>query len=266
VIRAVLSPIFRPRHPASLERLGRSHDGGYLVDSRDVLAADSVIGLGIYDDWSFERAFAARNDVPMLAYDGSVSASHFAWRICRAALNLQPRVFLRSVGLFVDYLRFFSGRRSHVKSFVASAELTPSVSLDDVFDELRKRGLSRPFLKVDIEGSEYAVLDELVANDRITTGLAIEFHDCAKHIEEIGRFVERYGLRLVHVHANNFSPVSPDGVPDALELTFSSSAQDETGCALPHSLDRPNRRGVPEIAIEFAEAGTHHQTRLRRSC
>jgi hypothetical protein len=240
-------------------RLGRSYDGGYLVDVRDVLAADSVIGLGIYDDWSFERAFAARNDVPVLAYDGSVSASHFAWRIYRALLNVQPRVFLRSVGLFVDYLRFFSGRRSHFKSFVASTELTPSVSINDVFDELRKRGLFRPFLKVDIEGAEYAVLDELVANDRITTGLAIEFHDCVKHIEEIGQFVERYGLRLVHVHANNFSPVSPDGVPDALELTFSSSAQDDsTGCALPHALDRPNRRGVPEIAIAFSAAGAQN--------
>jgi hypothetical protein len=250
-----MSPIFRPVQPASLVRLGRSYDGGYLVDSRDVKAADSIIGLGIYDDWSFEKAFVAQNDVPVLAYDGSVSAPHFAGRIVRAAGNLQPRVFLRSIGLFVDYLRFFSGRRRHFQSFVASTELKPSVTFADVISELKRRGLSRTFLKVDIEGAEYAVLDELVANAGMTTGLAIEFHDCIQHIDEIGRFVERYSLRLVHVHANNFSPVSPDGVPDALELTFSSSPQNETGCELPHALDRPNKRGVPDIAIAFSEAG-----------
>jgi Methyltransferase FkbM domain len=251
---SVLPTIFRPAQPTSLIRLGRAHDGGYLVDSRDVTASDSVISLGVYDDWSFEKSFVRRNDVPVLAYDGSVDGFHFAWRVYRNLLDLHPRVVLKSLKLFADYTRFFSGRRKHVKSFVGSAQLHPNVNLDHVFEDLHSMKVSRPFLKVDIEGSEYSILDQIIARAGVTTGLAIEFHDCDEHIEEIIRFIEAYPLRLVHVHANNFSQVAASGIPTALELTFSSSEQVGGKFALPHPLDLPNNRHMDEITIGFSES------------
>jgi hypothetical protein len=249
---AILPAHFRPAQPASLVRLGRVNDGGYLVDARDVIASDSVISLGVYDDWSFEKSFVERKDVPVLAYDGSISGRHFAWRIYRNLLDMHPRLVLKSVKLLADYFWFFSGRRKHFRLFVGTDQLHPNVSLADVFECLRDINESRPFLKVDIEGSEYAILDQLIEKAGMTTGLAIELHDCDAHIEEINDFVRRYPLRLVHVHANNFSDVADSGVPTALELTFSSSAQTEGAVTLPHPLDFPNNWRLGEIAIRFS--------------
>jgi len=257
MIRAVLPPAFRPVQPPSLVRLGRAYDGGYLIDSRDIMASDSLVSLGVYDDWSFERAFVKQRNVPVLAYDGSIDGRYFAQRIYRSVVDRHPKVFLKSIALLADYLWFFSGRRRHVKSFVASDTLVPSVSLAQVFDRIQKPNLRKPLLKIDIEGAEYKILDELVARADATAALAIEFHDCDQHLEEIERFIERYPLRLVHIHANNFGePVSASGIPYSLELTFSSSPQQETDVVLPHPLDMPNKRGAEEVAISFAARAT----------
>lgn len=249
---AILPAHFRPAQPTTLVRLGRANDGGYLVDSRDVMASDSVISLGVYDDWSFEKSFVEHKDVPVLAYDGSVSARHFAWRIYRNLLDMRPRVMLKSLKLLANYFCFFSGRRKHFKIFVGTDQLHPNVTLNHVFNHLREMNGSRPFLKVDIEGSEYAILEQLIEKADMTTGLAIELHDCDARIEEINDFLSRYPLRLVHVHANNFSQVAASGIPTALELTFSASVQMEGPVILPHPLDFPNNWRLGEIAIGFS--------------
>ena len=40
-----------------LVRIGRDHDGGYLVSKIDIDDSEILVGLGISDDWSFESDF-----------------------------------------------------------------------------------------------------------------------------------------------------------------------------------------------------------------
>ena len=40
-----------------LVRLGRDHDGGYLINVADIEDSEYIISLGIFDDWSFEENF-----------------------------------------------------------------------------------------------------------------------------------------------------------------------------------------------------------------
>ena len=45
-------------------------------------------------------------------------------------------------------------------------------------DEILKSGLKAPhYLKVDIEASEYRILDDIIKHQNTFSGIAIEFHD-----------------------------------------------------------------------------------------
>ena len=113
-------------------------------------------------------------------------------------------------------------------------------------------GSVKPFLKIDIEGSEYSILDDLVSHAAATAGLAIEFHNCGKHLDEIVAFAQRYPLRLIHVHVNNYSQIDERGCPDSIEMTFSSnSPQSGEPPILPHPLDMPNDGVSEEVQIRF---------------
>ena len=48
---------FSYKSASDLVRIGRDNDGGYLVSKSDIEKSDVLIGLGINDDWSFERDF-----------------------------------------------------------------------------------------------------------------------------------------------------------------------------------------------------------------
>jgi hypothetical protein len=248
--------VLRPHQPSTLERLGAFCDGGYLVDYRDIYASDGLLSLGIAVDWSFEKDFASRNRGPIFAYDGSLSAWYLGARAVREALLL--RSALTSARLVTDYMRFFTDRVKHVRSYVGTVHASyrqtraPSISLTQALRDLRTSGSSRPFLKVDIEGSEYSILEEIMNAAESTTGLAIEFHDCGKHIDEIAAFVKQYSLRLIHLHPNSYTPIDAHGCPGALELTFSSHAsKNEHIPELPHPLDRPNDGSSVQHEIQF---------------
>ena len=69
----------------------------------------------------------------------------------------------------------------------------------------------------------------------------------------INYFIKKLNLSLIHVHANNSSPVTSFGVPLVLELTFSRNcAGSPRETSLPHKLDAPNDPRKPEILLSFS--------------
>ncbi len=235
-----------------LVRLGRDHDGGYLVSQSDVDASDALISLGVNDDWSFEKDFCGRNDVDVIAYDGSVGPAHFLKRLIKAGLRFyNPALAWRSLQVLISYFQFFRGRRRHVRKFVGLSIGGLFCSMGAVFEAAKSSNL---FLKIDIEGGEYRILDDLVRNvDRIR-GAVIEFHDCDLHLARIESFVRSFGIPVVHVHANNNAPVeAAHSLPLVLEVTFSRNVSAGGGALLPHELDRPNNRAFEEIVLRFSQ-------------
>ncbi|CAN1535191.1 Methyltransferase FkbM [Paracoccaceae bacterium] len=237
-----------------LIRLGRDHDGGYLVSRTDVLAAECMVSLGLNEDWSFEADFTTRNDCPLFAYDASVGAWVFLKRLIRALRHpSRRRAIVRRLNVLIEYLRFFRGHHLHLRSFVAEKPGPRTVTFDDVAARVGKR---RFFLKVDIEGAEYGILDSIIALSGQLSGLVIEFHDCHRRLDRIRLFVRQIGLTLIHAHANNYGPTSEAGIPSVIELTFSASTAKRRGSVgqpLPHVLDQPNKAGTPELAVRFTD-------------
>ena len=98
---------FQPTATYDLVRLGRNHDGGYLVDPASVVKAESLISFGLSTDWSFEKDFLAKSNVPLLAYDGTIAAKHLFRRVVRNFLQLRLRKLFFSICTLVDYFLFF---------------------------------------------------------------------------------------------------------------------------------------------------------------
>ena len=248
-MHANLPSFFSFKQAVDLIRIGRDYDGGYLVSQSDIEKSDLLIGLGICDDWSFESDFVKFNDIEVFAYDASIDFRSLLKRAVDERIK-KPFKFY-AVKNLIAYKKFFKGKHKHIKKFVG---LSTANNLHCTFsDVLNKTNHKNIFLKIDIEGSEYRFLDDLIANDDRISGLVIELHDCDIHLKEIEKFIDDFGLKLVHVHANNCALIRlDDGLPLVLELTFSKYANTSNSNNLPHKLDMPNNKKEADIELLVA--------------
>jgi len=116
-------------------------------------------------------------------------------------------------------------------------------------------------LKVDIEGSEYRILDDLAEFvDRIDA-MAIEFHDIDILSDQFDAAIARIqkDFHIVHVHANNMAGLSPSGLPNELEITFLNrrlfdrEPPPSTFRYPVEGLDAKNDPILPDLKLHFGE-------------
>jgi len=250
---AFLPSQFKPESVDSLVRLGRDYDGGYLVDERCLVNADLLLGLGINDDWSFEEDFSTRSNIPVLAFDGSIGAHVFRKKALRRFINV--RKFLSFVHWFKKYIaykNFFSKKNKHYPLFLGIDNNKNYISLDTLFKSYVDAGKNNIFIKIDIEGSEYRLLEDILKySDRIN-GLVIEFHDVDLNIDNIKSFIQSVGLNICHIHINNTCVFSSKNIPLVIEVTFTKYDTNPSDTVqLPHVLDMPNSSQYMEPEIKF---------------
>lgn len=256
---AYLPATLLPGVQADLIRLGPGADGGYLITRRSVEDAELLVSFGISNNWIFEGDFLAMNRTPCVAYDDTTGPLLFFKEFLKTcfyvATGRAPAKFItHSLGAYSRYKAFFTGDIRHIKQRIGprTAGMTDLTKVLAPFD-----GDKTVFLKVDIEGSEYDILDQIIAVSDRLSGLAIEFHDVPEYLPQILDFVDRFDLAVVHAHANNYTGVNGDGCPLAIELTFAADPGGTEGAPdLPHPLDRPNDGGAPELPLSPRPAPT----------
>jgi Methyltransferase FkbM domain len=226
-----------------LRRYGRERDGGYLLPASRVSEIDGIISLGILDDWSFEEDLSRiRPGIPIHAYDHTVGAAFFRREVSSSLMDilmeLREICLLRATtsnlnklieryqerrAVYSGYRQFFPKRAVHYEQRVFNRrEVGWDATIDDIFARLK--GKSHLLLKMDIEGAEYRVLPQILERSEYVDLLVIEFHDTEplrdlflKHIHEILAH-----FQIIHVHSNNNAGAAPDGLPEALEISFLS--------------------------------------------
>ena len=213
-------------YPARKIRLGRPHDGGYVI--ADLPGGyDVLLSGGLGDDDSFERA--------ILAHHSDIPAAHI-WDATVASLP-SPHPLLRH----------------HRKNIGPAADpLTENL-------HAHLAASKNAFLKLDIEGSEYAwasaLPPHLLASVR---QLVVEIHDpWAPYRWEIIELLAAH-LDLIHLHPNNYGTVrTVEGIalPQCLELTYirkpAPGAPPRTPSRelIPTPLDQKNHPGAPDITL-----------------
>ena len=140
---------------------------------------------------------------------------------------------------------------------------TQVASMNESLNDIIKNDLgdeNKSFLKIDIEGSEYDILEDIILNKNKIQGIVIEFHEVLKNLQKIVDFTKNLNtdLYLVHIHINNYSMKEFDKFPNAIELTYSKKnlhlADRPNNKEYPiKNLDYPNSKRSPDIKILFKE-------------
>jgi len=215
---------------AEMARFGNSNDGGYVqLDALN--GVTSVLSLGISDDVSWDLDIAQRG-MTVWQYDHSVEGPPIAHEKFRFhKLKVAPHSGSGCVSLG-EIIAVATGPNGHV------------------------------LLKMDIEGSEWEVLDNTPAGVLARCSQIVcelhHFHHLHidRHYERVKRVLEKLSgiFGVVHVHSNNFSPIIVLGnVPffQTLEVTFANRTVfdlRQTQKIFPTALDAPNN---PTLADHF---------------
>ncbi|MDC0140618.1 hypothetical protein OAI72_00285 [bacterium] len=262
MIKKIHLPSFlKPYSSDKLIRFGRNNDGGYLIEKKSMLESDVLLSFGIDHDWSFEEEFYFRTNSLVHTYDGSVGPIFF---IKKLKMRIQGLVTKPSKEYFevskfwfrlpLNFYKFFKILHSkkgpnHFEKFVGNDE--GYIAFKDTLKNIPKKS-NKIFLKIDIEGDEYYLLDEIIEKSELFTALVIEFHTVNKNINKIENFISLFDLNLVHTHINNYGNISENGIPEVIELTFSKfSNLDFIENDLPHKLDQSNDKRSWSYEIEF---------------
>jgi hypothetical protein len=251
-------------HPVacdSLSRIGSSNDGGYVVPIEAITAAGALISFGLSHDWTFERDFKKRNPGAVIhCYDHTVSlltAFQYSFgQLLRFVVQRRADA-LRKAFRWIDYLLFFRADRKHFKQRVWRDRQFNSATIGDVFSRLPAK--CQVFVKMDIEGGEYRVLDDLLSHSQNIVAMAIEFHDVDIVPQMFNSFVDKIkrDFHVVHIHGNNMGGVASFNFPIAPEITFLNkrffkSAPGPSRLTYPApGLDRPNHPQFPDFTFEF---------------
>ena len=252
----------KPNKEYDLIRLGQDNDGGYLVERGSISKSEALITLGLGYDWSFEKDFSEKFKKPIYCYDHTVNysgikklcrkfiASYF-FRIFKPKHVFKKNFFTnlyKSIFLYRDYKNFFSNKAQHIEKRIGSGD--GGIMLNEIFNT--KKDICPLFLKIDIEGSEYRIFDEIIENQENLTGIAIELHYVDLHLDKIKNFIENLDMDLVHIHPQNTAFVTKDFIPTQLELTFAKHPKIiSEDVKIPHHLDQPANPSFPEIQLKF---------------
>ena len=110
------------------------------------------------------------------------------------------------------------------------------------------------FLKIDIEGSEYEILQDIISFSNYINALVIEFHDVHLNLNKITNFIENIDLKLIHVHPNNNSNCV-NNIPIVLEFSFERNPIIvEDNVSFPHYLDQKNNKRKDDLSLDFSDA------------
>lgn len=174
---------------------------------RSILPHDSTIySFGVGEDISFDLALIQRFGVTVHAFDPTPRS--IAWM---QEQNLPPELVFHPFGVGgVDGIRKFSPPRDpqHVSHSLLHRE-TPWPAIDVPIYRLRTicRMLGHErldLLKMDIEGAEYEVVDDLLSSGIHASQLLVEFHHRWPEIgrartREIVQRLNRAGYQIFHV-------------------------------------------------------------------
>jgi len=203
-----------------LAKLGGYVDGGYVVDYRACLMTSHLVSGGVGSNVHFESDFLDINpDVLVTMIDPTVSVTRMLLRAGYHCFRKNASG-LRSFSDTLTYLRVAQGA-TLVRRYLGDGYNVSQVLGDQSSGVGHKDPVRDVFIKLDIEGAEYGILDDLLGVAHRLNGMCIEFHGLndGRNVSDLRRFVEELRFHIVHININD--ACMADGIPSVVEISFS---------------------------------------------
>ena len=238
---------FKPKKKYNLHRFGKDFDGGYLVCKDSLLKSDTLVSFGINDDWSFEKDFKNINsEARVFCYDDKPILKYLFKKLIINTIFLFSHFNLNKVFFLIKKIIYF------LKDKKKLTFIKKKISYGDLKEIIKDIESDFIFLKIDIEGFEYRILEEILLYQKKFTGIIIEFHDIDYHKDLIKNFINKLNLNLVHIHPNNNSLIDYNNDPTCVEITFEKKPVESEGAfTLPNELDMKNDPKKKDILLNF---------------
>lgn len=241
-----------------LQRIGNLTDGGYVMTLSAITNIDCLLSLGLGENWSFEESFSQINRCASIEiYDNTISFFFFVKKSLNGVVKLLllKESWVSVKARFSRLLNYFSfwyrnPRNKHHKVQINNK------SFEQVLSRIPTDSIIG--LKIDIEGSEWEILEQIIKHQSRFGFIVIEIHDFDLHVLQLKDFLGQLSglLVLSHLHANNFEGLGRNGFPRVFEITLLSDPEicslRERRTELPiDGMDAPNAKNRPDFLIKF---------------
>lgn len=202
---------------AFLTKLGGYKDGGYVVDYVSILNSEILVSGGVGSNVRFESDFVdiKGESLKVILIDPTVS-------IFRMIFRATYHFFKKNQSGFRSFSEIFNYFYFRKKGKLISKFLNSSFDLNVLFEVELNEECKNVFLKLDIEGSEYDLLDSIIEKSLNLTGVCIEFHglDIDKNVVKLEYFLERLNFDIINISINE-TCINSEGYPEILEISLS---------------------------------------------
>lgn len=253
----------RPIYKDDLIRVGPTNDGGYILTKEMIHKTKFLLSFGLSFDWDFEKDFQERTKekIKIHAYDHTINIRSFQKYTLLVTIMtiLKPwkKKNWKNIFKYISYKKFFDGTDNiHFQERVWWSSDNNSSSIDKILERVDEENI---FLKMDIELSEYRVINKILENHQKIVGMVIEFHDIDILYDLFFNIMEniKEKFNIIHIHGNNYGDIGPRKIPNTLEITFENKEIART-ITKPSNhtypikgIDQPNNPKKSDITFTF---------------
>ncbi len=201
----------KPYKVKNLVRFGRKFDGGYLVCSEAIKKVENLITLGVGDDISFEIDIEKKCSLKKIhLYDYTVNHILFIkiiMKYIRRIITFRTKLdnLTHSIKNYISFVKF--NKKPNVCLFKKKVVKTVKGNIDITLNEIlfNIEGKNN-LLKIDIEGSEYEIIDDILSKSPMINMLIIEFHWINDNKEIFINSIKKLQNKfdIIHIHPNNY--------------------------------------------------------------
>lgn len=250
----------------TLIRLGRIHDGGYILSDKILENTDLLISFGINADWSFEKDFKNKKEVTIHAFDFSVTHYTLIKKLIKYLTRLRLKKVRSQFMAILDFKVFFNKKNKinfHCRGVgnKVNPEFLTFEQVMNMADRKLEDTKTNVFVKIDIEGSEFDVIPTMKPYFNQIVGMVVEFHDLENNCPAFNSIISllKNDFHIMHVHGNNNDlTIKGTNLPTVIEITyFNKRLAQENDVYLStqkypiKGLDYPNTRNKKEITLSF---------------
>ena len=182
IIRSLLGKDFFSKEQIKIDKAihgGECGYGGWVVHEKDLSSESVVYSFGVGEDASFDMSIIDRFGLTVFAFDPTPKS--IAW-VKSQGLPINFKLHEYGLADFNGFISFNPPTNpNHVSHTILERKETNDDSIEvevkklkTIMEELEHEKID--LLKMDIEGAEYQVIDELANSDIRPKQLLIEFH------------------------------------------------------------------------------------------